>query len=866
VDGNENYYFIEVNPRIQVEHTVTEMVTGIDIVQAQIRIAEGHPLDSPEIGITSQSGIQCRGYSIQSRVTTEDPANNFMPDTGRINVYRSGSGFGIRLDGGNAAAGSLILPFYDSLLVKVISHDRTFMGAIRKMRRSLRELRVRGVRTNVPFLVNVFNHPDFINGQVSTNFIAGTPSLFKMAESQDRGTKIIDFIGNVIVNGKRNTDIPEIKIVTPVFDAKPEKKGAKDEFKRLGAKGFCDAIRASEKLYITDTTMRDAHQSLIATRMRTHDLITAAPATNELLKDGFAAEAWGGATFDVAYRFLKESPWWRLETLSELMPNTLIQMLLRAANAVGYKNYPDNVIRGFIRVSASAGVDVFRIFDSLNWIENMKVPIEEALKTGKIVQGAICYTGDLLDPNETKYTLDYYINKARELEKLGAHMFALKDMAGLLKPYAAKLLFSVLRESVSIPLCLHTHDSTGNGGAAVLMAAEAGLNVADLAIESMSGLTSQPSLNAVVEALANTKRATGMDRDTAHSLSRYYESIRVVYKDFESGMIAPNTEIYKYEIPGGQYSNLLAQVKEMGSEEDFEHIKTLYKQANDLLGNIVKVTPSSKVVGDLSIFMHKNKLTPENIVTDGASLSWPDSVIDYFSGMIGQPDGGFPKELQKIVLKDIKPISKRPGELLADEDFEQAARILEQQFKVFNSEQDIISYAMYPKVYEEYIQHRQLYKDVSNLPSKIFFHGMGKGEEAEIEIDEGKTVIVKYIGMTEPNERGIRALSFELNGAVREVEVLDASFGAKVKAREKADRNNPRQVGAPIPGVIGRIYVEEGDSVAANEPLFTIEAMKMETIVLAAMNGIIEKLYVGKGANVGQDELLATFYDGENEK
>jgi pyruvate carboxylase len=593
--------------------------------------------------------------------------------------------------------------------------------------------------------------------------------------------------------------------------------------------------------------------------MRTHDMIAAAPAMNELLKDGFSAEVWGGATFDVAYRFLRESPWWRIETLSNLMPNTLMQMLLRASNAVGYKSYPDNVIVGFIKVSAHMGIDVFRIFDSLNWLENMKLPIYAALETGKLVEGAVCYTGDLLNPKETKYTLDYYVKKALEIEAMGAHLFAIKDMAGLLKPYAAKKLFSALKQNLKIPVCLHTHDSTGNGVASVLMAAEAGVNIADLALESMSGLTSQPSLNSVVHALLNTKRDTGLDLTLADGISRYYAEIRRTYKDFEAEMITPNTEIYKYEIPGGQYSNLLAQAKEIGGDVDFEDIKRLYKQANELLGNIVKVTPSSKVVGDLAIFMHMNRLTPENILSEGRGLSYPDSVIDYFSGRIGQPDGGFPKELQEIVLKGEEPITCRPGQLLPPENFEEVHRTVAQKYGVYNNERAEISYAMYPKVYDEYIRHRQLYHDVSKLHSHIFFHGMHKNEETEVEIEAGKSLIIKYIGMTEPGAKGTRTLTFELNGSTRDVEITDNSFGVKTVQKTRADRSNIHHVGAPIPGVIGRVYAKEGIPVAVNEPLFTIEAMKMETIVLATMSGIIDTVYVSEGEMVEQDELLAMF-------
>ena len=603
VDADNHPYFIEMNPRIQVEHTVSEMVTDIDIVQTQILIAEGYPLASEEIAIPSQESVTCTGYSIQTRVTTEDPANNFLPDTGEITVYRSGSGNGIRLDGGNAYTGAVISPYYDSLLVKAISHDRTFLGAVRKSIRALQEMRIRGVKTNIPFLVNVLNHPTFQSGQCYTTFIEETPELFELTKSQNRANKIIEFIGDRIVNSNNGEKPFYENRVLPKLDKSKPVYGARDEFLKLGAQGFMQKILKEDKLYVTDTTMRDAQQSLMATRMRSKNLCGAAYATNAFMQNAFSVEAWGGATYDTAYRFLKESPWKRLELLRERMPNTLIQMLLRASNAVGYSNYPDNVVKEFIRISADHGIDVFRIFDSLNWVENMKMPIEEALKTGKIVEGTICYTGDVSNPNETKYTLDYYVKIALELEKLGCHSIAIKDMAALLKPRAAKELVGTLKKELHVPLHLHTHDSTGNGVSTVLMAAEAGVDIVDLAIESMSSMTSQPSMNAVVEALRGTKRDTGLDFEELSELSRYYNRIRSVYAPFESDMKSPNTEIYKYEIPGGQYSNLLAQVTEMGSPEEFEAIKGLYKEANDLLGNIVKVTPTSKAVGDLAIFL-----------------------------------------------------------------------------------------------------------------------------------------------------------------------------------------------------------------------------------------------------------------------
>ena len=594
VDADNHPYFIEMNPRIQVEHTVSEMVTDIDIVQTQILIAEGYPLASEEIAIPSQESVTCTGYSIQTRVTTEDPANNFLPDTGEITVYRSGSGNGIRLDGGNAYTGAVISSYYDSLLVKAISHDRTFLGAVRKSIRALQEMRIRGVKTNIPFLVNVLNHPTFQSGQCYTTFIEETPELFELTKSQNRANKIIEFIGDRIVNSNNGEKPFYENRVLPKLDKSKPVYGARDEFLKLGAQGFMQKILKEDKLYVTDTTMRDAQQSLMATRMRSKDLCGAAYATNAFMHNAFSVEAWGGATYDTAYRFLKESPWKRLELLRERMPNTLIQMLLRASNAVGYSNYPDNVVKEFIRISAGHGIDVFRIFDSLNWVENMKMPIEEALKTGKIVEGTICYTGDVSNPNETKYTLDYYVKMALELEKLGCHSIAIKDMAALLKPRAAKELVGTLKKELHVPLHLHTHDSTGNGVSTVLMAAEAGVDIVDLAIESMSSMTSQPSMNAVAEALRGTKRDTGLDFEELSELSRYYNRIRSVYAPFESDMKSPNTEIYKYEIPGGQYSNLLAQVTEMGSPEEFEAIKGFYKEANDLLGNIVKVTPTSK--------------------------------------------------------------------------------------------------------------------------------------------------------------------------------------------------------------------------------------------------------------------------------
>ncbi|MCU6763470.1 2-oxoglutarate carboxylase small subunit [uncultured Roseburia sp.] len=864
VDADNHPYFIEMNPRIQVEHTVSEMVTGIDLVQSQILIAEGYPLDSKEISISSQDSIHCNGYSIQTRVTTEDPSNNFLPDTGEITVYRSGSGNGIRLDGGNAYTGAVISPYYDSLLVKAISHDRTFEGAVRKSIRAMREMRIRGVKTNIPFLINVLNHSKFVNGQCYTTFIEETPELFQLERGQDRATKIIEFLGDKIVNSTTGPKGFYENRVLPKYDRTAPVYGARDEFLKLGAEGFMQKIKNDKKLYVTDTTMRDAQQSLMATRMRTKDLCGAAYATNAFMQNAFSVEAWGGATYDTAYRFLKESPWKRLTLLRERMPNTLIQMLLRASNAVGYSNYPDNVVKEFIRISAEHGIDVFRVFDSLNWVENMKMPIEESLKTGKIVEGTICYTGDITSPSETKYTLDYYVKKALELEALGCHAIAIKDMAGLLKPLAAKKLVTALKDELNVPLHLHTHDSTGNGVSSVLMAAEAGVDIVDLAIESMSSLTSQPSMNAVTEALRGTQRDTGLDFEQLDELSRYYGRIRKVYAAFESDMKAPNAEIYKYEIPGGQYSNLLAQVTSMGSADDFESIKSLYKDANDLLGNIVKVTPTSKAVGDLAIFMFKNNLTKENILTAGAGLSYPDSVVDYFKGMMGQPDGGFPAALQKIVLKDIEPLTERPGRLLPPEDLEAIKKHLIEKYHYEDKSEEVmqqkaISYALYPKVYEDYCDHFEMYNDVTRLESHVYFYGLRKGEETYLTLGEGKEVLIKYLEASDPDVHGIRTLSFQVNGSIRTVRVQDKNLEIKADQKLKADKSNPCHLGSSIPGTVGKVLVKEGDKVTENMPLMTVEAMKMETTVVSKVNGSVDKIYVSAGDSVNQDDLLVSF-------
>ncbi|WP_343101830.1 pyruvate carboxylase [Romboutsia sp. MSSM.1001216sp_RTP31141st1_G3_RTP31141_220114] len=863
VDDSGEYYFIEMNPRVQVEHTVTEMVTGIDIVQSQILIAQGYRLDSDEINIKSQEDVKLRGYSIQCRITTEDPKNRFMPDTGKIQVYRTGSGFGIRLDGGNGFAGANISPYYDSLLVKTISWDRTFKGAINKTIRSIKEFRVRGVKTNIGFLVNVLNNPIFVEGKCSTRFIDINPELFEIRESKDRGTKLLQFIGNTVVNENKCEDKPSFD---SIYQPKINKdiilnEGSRDLFNRLGKEKYMESIKNEKKLLLTDTTMRDAHQSLLATRLRTYDLLKVAKPTNEYMKDLFSIEMWGGATYDVAYRFLKESPWIRLQKLREEIPSVLFQMLFRASNGVGYKNYPDNVIEEFIKQSAEQGIDVFRIFDSLNWVENMKPSISTALETGKIVEASICYTGDILDPTKNKYNLEYYIRMAKELEELGTDIICIKDMAGLLKPYSAYTLIKELKNNVNTPIHLHTHDTSGNGIATCLMASEAGVDIVDGALETMAGLTSQPSLNAIVEALKNTERDTQINLYGYEEIGNYYKDLRKIYSRFESDLSNPSAEIYKYEIPGGQYTNLKPQADSLGLSNKFDEVKEKYKEANEILGDIIKVTPSSKVVGDLAIFMVKNKLDKNNIIEEGEKLSFPDSVLDYCKGMIGQPEGGIPKDIQRVVLKGDTPIEERPGKLIPKEDFESIKADLDKRFKMNTNIRNILSYTLYPKVYEDYLKHLQLYNDISKLDSHVYFYGLNKGEECEVEIEEGKILTIKLVDIGDVKENGNRTVSFELNGMMRDIDIKDNNYSGNIKDIIKADMNDPMQIGASIPGKVVKILVKEDDEVKQNQPMIIIEAMKMETIIVAKADGIVKSIKVEEGELVRDKQLLITMKD-----
>ena len=859
VDKNGGYYFIEMNPRIQVEHTITEVITGIDLVRAQILVAEGYPLSTPEIGINSQADVHKNGYAIQCRVTTEDPSNNFAPDHGTITAYRTTGGFGVRLDGGNASTGSVISPYYDSLLVKVTSSDNTFEGACRRALRAISEVHIRGVKTNIPFVTNILTHPTFLKGACHTKFIDDTPELLDIVGSQDRANRVLRYIANIQVD---NPDAERHQYDTPRFPKVmgTPLTGLKDILDNEGPKALSEYILKQEKVFITDTTMRDAHQSLLSTRMRTRDMVKGAAGTAEILKDCFSLEMWGGATFDVAYRFLKESPWDRLDMLRSEIPNIPFQMLLRGSSAVGYANYPDNVVREFIRQAASSGIDIFRVFDSLNWIPGMSVAIDEVIKQGKFCEGTICYTGDILDPNNTTFTLDYYVNMAKELEKLGVHSIAIKDMAGLLKPYSAKVLVKALKEAVNLPIHLHTHDTTGNQVATLLMAIEAGVDIVDCAVASMSGLTSQPSMNAIVAALQGQPRDTGMDLTRIEELSTYWADVRLRYEKFDKGLKTTSTDIYRYEIPGGQYTNLQPQVISLGLGSKFDEVKEMYKKVDVMLGGITKVTPSSKMVGDLAIFMVQNELTPENILEKGAHLAYPDSVVSYFKGMMGQPPHGFPVELQKIVLKGEEPITCRPGELLEPVDFEAIKKeILEISHHDFVDMRDVISYCLYPSVLKDYWEHEKEYGYLTRMGSHVFFNGLAVGERNLINIEDGKTLVIRYLGLGDANvKEGTRDVIFELNGSRRIVTVKDNSIEVEGKQAIMIDPTDAGQTGASIPGLLTKINVKVGDEVKENDTLCIIEAMKMETAAVARKDGKVAAIHVEEGDNVKAGQLLIT--------
>ncbi len=855
VDQEGHHYFIEMNPRIQVEHTVTEMTTGIDLVRAQILIAEGHPLSDPLIGISKQSDVHQNGYAIQCRVTTEDPANNFAPDTGRITGYHVSGGFGIRLDEATAGTGSVISPYYDSLLVKVTSWDTTFEGVCNKALRAIREIRVDGVKTNIAFITNVLNNPTFRAGKCYTKFIDETPSLFEIGDEEDPATKMLKYIAQRSIAEDANTNLYDLPRYVQATGER--RMGLKQMLDAQGPEAVSKWVRRQQKLLITDTTYRDAHQSLLGTRVRTRDIVKCMDATSEILADAFSFECWGGATFDVAYRFLHESPWERLDMIRQAAPNVLLQMLLRGSNAVGYTNYPDNLIREFIDEAARSGIDVFRVFDPLNWIPGMEVAMDEVLKQHKILEATICYTGDILDPHETQYTLDYYVDLAKQLEAHGAHILCIKDMAGLLKPYAARKLITALRREVSLPIHLHTHDTSGNQIATYLEASEAGVDIVDCAISSMAGLTSNPSMNSLVAALKNTPRDTGLDLDQLQKLTDYWEDVRQRYSSFEGGVTSSSTDIYRYEIPGGQYTNLKPQVESMGLKERFTEVKENYRLVNQMLGNIIKVTPTSKAVGDLAIFMTQNNLTPENICEKGKNLAFPDSVISYFSGMMGQPRGGFPKDLQEVVLKGKKPITCRPGELLEPIDFDQVREEVS-KFDPDPSWRALLSYSLYPKVYKDYCLQKKSYGYITRMGSHVFFHGLALGETNQVELAEGKTLVVKYLGKGELDREGNRTVNFELNGIRREVQVPDPVAKDSIIKIPMADPENKAEIGASIPGAVSQINVKVGDHVEKGQTIIIIEAMKMETAASARMDGTISEILVKEGETVKGGQLLVT--------
>ncbi|MBD7907251.1 pyruvate carboxylase [Sporosarcina gallistercoris] len=859
--ANDEFYFIEVNPRIQVEHTISEMVTGIDIVHTQIFIADGENLHTGQSSVPEQDDIPLFGYAIQARVTTEDPLNDFMPDTGKLSVYRSGGGFGVRLDAGNGFQGAVITPYYDSLLVKVSTWGMTFREAAAKMDRNLQEFRIRGIKTNIPFLANVVRHESFLTGDYTTSFIDAAPELFEFPVRKDRGTKVLNYLGTITVNG-----FPGIgRQSKPVFAVprKPEmdlsippKSGTKQILDERGPEGLAKWVKEQEEVLLTDTTFRDAHQSLLATRVRTSDMTNIAAESARLMPDLFSFEMWGGATFDVSYRFLKEDPWERLAVLRKQIPNVLFQMLFRGANAVGYKNYPDNVIREFVKESATAGIDVFRIFDSLNWIKGMEVAIDAVRQEGKVAEAALCYTGDVLDPMRTKYTIAYYKEMAKELENTGAHILSLKDMAGLLKPEAAYQLISELKATVDIPIHLHSHDTSGNGIAMYTRAIEAGVDIVDTALGAMSGLTSQPSANSLYYALQYGDRGVRTDVKALEELSFYWEDVREYYAHFESGMISPHSEVYVHEMPGGQYSNLQQQAKGVGLGNRWKEVKEMFSRVNMLFGDIVKVTPSSKVVGDMALFMVQNELDEDAVLARGNSIDFPESVIEFFEGYIGQPYGGFPEELQKVVLKGRKPLTVRPGELLEPVNFNEVIEKLDEKLEKPATIHDALAYSLYPKVFEEYIA---MYKDFGNLSviqTPEFLYGMRLGEEIEVEIEVGKTLIIKLVSIGEPQADGTRVVYFELNGQPREVIIQDVSVETDSAKKQKADPGNDAHIAATMPGTVLQLAVEKGDRVRRGQHLLITEAMKMETTIQTPYDGIVKEIHVVPGEAISTGDLL----------
>jgi len=857
------WYFIEVNPRIQVEHTVTEMVTGIDLVRCQIQVAQGLDLFGPEMHLPAQDQIPLYGFAMQCRITTEDPSNHFVPDYGKIHTYRSPAGFGIRLDGGSAYSGAVITPYYDSLLVKTTAWGSDFRQACQRMDRCLREFRVRGVKTNIPFLANVVNHPDFQAGRVTTGWLEQTPELFRFVQRKDRATRLLTYLGEVIVNhnptvaGKSapaRIDPPPV----PPHDTSAPPDGTRQRLAAMGPAKFAKWTRSQKRLLLTDTTFRDAHQSLLATRVRAHDMLRIANFVAHRLHNLYSLEMWGGATFDVAMRFLHEDPWLRLRQLREAIPNICFQMLLRASNAVGYTAYPDEVVELFIYEAAGQGIDIFRIFDSLNWLPNMKLPMEAVLRTGKICEAAVCYTGDILDPRRDKYSLQYYVKMARELERMGAHMLAIKDMAGLCKPYAAEKLVTTLRREVGIPIHFHTHDTSGINAASVLKAAEAGVHVADAAIASMSGTTSQPNLNSIVAALGHTPRDSGVDLGALNQCADYWETVRTYYAPFDTGPKSGTAEVYVHEMPGGQYTNLREQAESMGLGARWHEIARTYAEANVALGDIVKVTPSSKAVGDLAIFLVNHNMTARELERLGPDhhLTLPGSVIAMLSGALGEPEGGWPKSLQKAILKGAKPQRGRPGARLAPVDFAETATTLGHKIGREPTPDEVLSFLMYPDVFLKFAKARQAYGNVEVLPTPQFYYGMRKGDEIAVELEPGKALVIKFLTVGEPHPDGSRTVFFELNGQPREVNIRDKSLEVKVAAQPKADPAKPGEIGAPIPGVVATVAVELNQPVKKGDRLLVMEAMKMQSTVYAPVGGKVTQVLVQPGRHVEAKDLL----------
>jgi pyruvate carboxylase len=859
-----DFFFIEVNPRIQVEHTVTEVVTGVDLVRAQLLVAQGVKLHEAPLSIPRQEDIHTSGYAIQCRITTEDPGNQFIPDYGRITTYRSPGGFSIRLDGGNGFGGSVITPYFDSLLVKLTCWGGTFDEAIRRTGRALREFRIRGVKTNIPFLENLVGHATFAAGEATTTFIDQTPALFRFGLKRDRATKILSYLGDVIVNGRPDTKgkfDPKRELPTPVVPVTtgPVPKGLRDRLLAEGPEKFCQWVRKHKPLLLTDTTMRDAHQSLLATRFRTYDLVAVADATARLMPGLFSLEMWGGATFDTAMRFLQEDPWDRLDKLRARIPNIPFQMLFRGSSALGYTNYPDNVVRELVKRSAEHGIDVFRIFDSLNWTENMKVAMTTVREqTDGICEAAICYTGDILDPKRTKYSLSYYVRLAKELVGMGAHVLAIKDMAGLCKPYAAFQLVKALREEVDVPIHFHTHDTSGLNGASILRAADAGADICDAALASMSGMTSQPNLNSLVAALAHTPRDTGLDLPSLNRLSDYWEGARAAYYPFEEGMKAGTAEVYEHEMPGGQYTNLRQQAKSLHLEERWHEVAAAYAGVNRLLGDIVKVTPSSKVVGDLALFMVTNHLSADDLLDPKRKLAFPKSVVEMMQGFLGQPEGGWPKPFQKVVLDSagVRPFTARPGSRLPKIDLAKTTEELASKLGHAPTDTDLMSYLMYPQVFLDYDKHLKAYDNTSVIPTPAFLYGMQSGDEISVEIEPGKTLILRYLTTGEPRPDGLRTVFFELNGQPREVDVPDRTVEAKVAKRAKADPANPDHVAAPMPGKVSNVAVTVGMAVRAGDRLLSIEAMKMETAVYSPREAKVAEILVQPNSVVAAKDLL----------